>query len=316
MHTNDLSHWQHDHTFGQDQIKAGEKRTLFVVILTAVMMVIEIIAGIVYGSMALLADGLHMASHAAALCISLFAYIAARRLASDRRFTFGTGKINSLAGFGSAILLAGFALVMVTESTSRLLNPVVITFDQAIIVAVIGLIVNGVSAWLLMATPHEHHHGHDHHHHDHNLKAAYLHVLADALTSFLAIGALLAGKYWGANWLDPTMGIVGAVLVARWSFGLLRETGRVLLDQQANDKIIHQLIDAIEKPGTDRVSDVHVWSIGHGVYSAAIAIVSDAPKPPGHYRTLLPMQINIVHTTIEIHQCPSHEVDMDSYKTK
>tara|TARA_R110002049_G_C9104501_1_gene557253 strand:+ start:234 stop:1172 length:939 start_codon:yes stop_codon:yes gene_type:complete len=309
MHTNDLSCWQHDHTFGQDQIKAGEKRTLLVVILTTVMMIIEIIAGAVYGSMALLADGLHMASHAAALCISLFAYIAARRLANDRRFTFGTGKINSLAGFGSAILLAGFALVMVTESTSRLLNPVAITFDQAIIVAVIGLIVNGVSAWLLMATPHEHHHGHDHHHHDHNLKAAYLHVMADALTSFLAIGALLAGKYWGAGWLDPAMGIVGAVLVARWSFGLLRETGRVLLDQQANDKIIHQLIEAIEKSGTDRVSDIHVWSIGQGVYSAAIAIVSDVPKPPEHYRTLLPMQINIVHTTIEVHQCPSHEVN-------
>ncbi|MBL4671837.1 MAG: CDF family Co(II)/Ni(II) efflux transporter DmeF [Arenicella sp.] len=308
MHTNDLSYWQHDHTFGQDQIKAGEKRTLFVVILTAVMMVIEIIAGVIYGSMALLADGLHMASHAAALCISLFAYIAARRLSSDRRFTFGTGKINSLAGFGSAILLAGFALVMTIESTGRLINPIPITFDQAIVVAVIGLIVNGVSAWLLAATPRdqEHGHGHGHGHHDHNLKAAYLHVLADALTSFLAIGALVAGKYWGAGWLDPAMGIVGAVLVARWSYGLLRETGRILLDQQANDKTVHQLIDAIEKPGTDRVSDIHVWSIGHGVYSAALAIVSDKPKPPDHYRALLPMQIKIVHTTIEVHQCPSH----------
>lgn len=305
MHTNDLSYWQHDHTFGQDQIRAGEKRTLFVVILTAVMMVIEIVAGVVYGSMALLADGLHMASHAAALCISLIAYIAARRLASNRRFTFGTGKINSLAGFGSAILLAGFALVMATESISRLLNPVTITFNQAIVVAVIGLIVNGVSAWLLMATPHEHHHGHDHHH-DHNLKAAYLHVVADALTSFLAIGALLAGKYWGASWLDPAMGIVGAILVARWSFGLLRETGRVLLDQQANDEIIDELINSIEKPGTDRVSDIHVWSIGHGIYSAALVIISDKPMTPDHYRTLLPVQSNIVHTTIEVHHCPSH----------
>jgi len=288
MNKQDLSTWQHEHTFGQDEIKAGEKRTLLVVVLTAVMMVVEIVAGMLYGSMALLADGLHMASHTAALCISLFAYIAARRLANDRRFTFGTGKINSLAGFGSAILLAGFALVMVTESTGRLINPVAISFDQALIVAVVGLIVNGQD------------HGHDHHHHDHNLKAAYLHVLADALTSLLAIGALLAGKFWGASWLDPTMGIVGAILVARWSFGLLRETGRILLDLQADDSIVLQLSTAIEESGVDQVADIHVWSIGQGAYSVQMLIVSSQPREPDYYKQLLPRRLNIVHVTIEV----------------
>lgn len=307
MHTDVLDAWQHDHVFSQDQRRAGERRTLAVVALTAVMMVVEIAAGLVYGSMALLADGLHMASHATALGIAVFAYVISRRFASDRRFTFGVGKINSLAGFASAVMLLGFALMMVTESTDRLINPVSIAFDQALLVAVVGLVVNGVSAWILVSTPqehgHAHGHSHAHHHHDHNLRAAYLHVLADALTSILAIAALLAGKLFGANWLDPAMGIVGAALVARWSFGLIRDSSRVLLDQQADEKQVAELREAIERDSSDRVTDLHLWSIGHGIHAAEIAVVSHQPKKPEHYKSLIAAKFNIVHATVEVHRC-------------
>ena len=308
MHTTRLGDWQHGHVFGQDQQRAGEKRTLFVVGLTATMMVIEIITGLLYGSMALLADGLHMASHALALGIAVLAYVISRRSAADRSFTFGVGKINSLAGFASAVLLMGFALLMVTESTSRLINPLAIAFDQALMVAVIGLIVNGASAWILMSTPHEHSYGHshDHHHHDHNLRAAYLHVLADALTSILAIAALLAGKYFGANWLDPAMGFVGAALVARWSFGLIKDSSRVLLDKEASEKMASELRQSIEGDSSDRIADLHLWSIGHGIYAAEVAIVSDNPATPVHYKSLIPDHLNVVHATVEVHRCTGH----------
>jgi cation diffusion facilitator family transporter len=306
MHTHQLNDWTHQHVFNQNKKQAGERRTLLIVVITAVMMVIEIASGLIYGSMALLADGLHMASHTTALGIAVFAYVISRRLASDRRFSFGVGKINSLAGFASAVLLLGFALIMVIESADRFLNPIAITFDQAIVVALIGLIVNGVSAWVLMSTPHEHHHGHDHHGHDHNLRAAYLHVLADAVTSLLAIVALLAGKYYGANWLDPLMGIVGGILVARWSYGLIRETSRVLLDTQADEGRLALLRESIEKDSTDRVSDLHVWSIGHGIFAAEIAIVSDAPNTPAYYKSLIPKNLAIAHVTVEIQRCEDH----------
>jgi cation diffusion facilitator family transporter len=218
--------------------------------------------------MALLADGLHMASHAAALGIAFLAYVAARRYATDERFSFGTGKLNSLAGFASAVLLLGFALIMVTESTTRFINPVAISYDQALLVAVLGLLVNGLSAWILAAMPHDHDHAHEHeHHHDHNLRAAYLHVLADALTSILAIIALLAAKYYGANWMDPMMGIVGAVLVARWSYGLICDSARVLLDRQANASLIDALRASIEREASNRVTDLHCWSVGRRVRS-------------------------------------------------
>lgn len=296
--------------FRQDQQRAGERRTLLVVALTAVMMVVEITAGLIYGSMALLADGLHMGSHAAALGIAVFAYVISRRLATDRRFSFGVGKINSLAGFASAVMLLGFALVMLVESADRLINPLPIAFDQALFVAVLGLVVNGASAWILISTPHDHghshghhHHGHRHGHHDHNLRAAYLHVLADALTSLLAIVALLAGKHMGAIWLDPVMGIVGAALVARWSYGLIRDTSRILLDSQAADHHIDALRESIEVSPLDRVTDLHVWSIGHGIFAAEIAIVSERPKSPVDYKSLIPPSLGIVHATIEVHQC-------------
>jgi cation diffusion facilitator family transporter len=309
VHTHDLTAWQHDHVFQNDRKQAGERRTLWVVLLTAVMMVVEIVTGVLSGSMALLADGLHMASHTTALGIALFAYVLARRLASDPRFAFGVGKINSLAGFASAVLLLAFAGIMVTESVGRLIEPRSIAFDQALIVAVVGLLVNGLSAWILMSTPHDHAHGHGHQHghHDHNLRAAYLHVLADALTSLLAIVALLAGKYWGASWLDPAMGIVGAVLVARWSFGLIQESSRVLLDRQAGDDILSAVRKSVEGASSDRVTDLHVWRIGHGLYSAELAVVTHDPQPPQHYKALIPPTLNVVHATVEVHRCSAHE---------
>ena len=320
MHRQRTNEWTHDHVFSQDRERAGEKRTLLIVAVTAVMMVVEIAAGLIYGSMALLADGLHMGSHATALGIAVFAYVISRRMASDRRFAFGVGKINSLAGFASAVLLLGFALVMVIESTGRLVNPISIAFDQALIVAVVGLVVNGVSAWVLMSTPHEHsqshdpdhqdnhdhHDHHDHHGHDHNLRGAYLHVMADAVTSLLAIVALLAGKYMGANWLDPIMGIVGAILVTRWSYGLIRQSSRVLLDKQAGDDDLALLQKSIEAHSTDRVTDLHIWSIGHGIFAADIAVVSDDPQTPNHYKSLIPSTLNIVHATVEVHRCTGH----------
>ncbi|MEO0979341.1 MAG: CDF family Co(II)/Ni(II) efflux transporter DmeF [Pseudomonadota bacterium] len=326
MHKHDMSSWTHDHVFGQDKARPGERRTLVIVLVTGVFMIVEIVAGLYYGSMALLADGLHMASHAAALGISVAAYVYARRHASDRRFSFGTGKVNSLAAFASAILLGGFAVVMAVESVERLFNPVAISFDQAILVAVLGLAVNGASAWLLASTPHHHghghdhhhdhhQHGHDHHHHheedeksselhkDHNLRAAYLHVLADALTSLLAIIALLAGKYAGAAWLDPIMGIVGAVLVAHWSLGLLRMSARVLLDWQAEEPKIEKLRNALLADDSDRIADIHVWSIGQSQYAAEVVIVSDTPRSPRQYKALIPNGLGIVHVSLEVHRC-------------
>jgi cation diffusion facilitator family transporter len=304
MQSEETTSWKHDHVFAQDRERPGEKRTLIVVLITAVMMVVEIAAGLAYGSMALLADGLHMASHAAALGIAFLAYVIARRLAADQRFSFGTGKLNSLAGFASAVLLLGFALIMVTESTSRFISPVEISYDQALVVAVVGLIVNGVSAWIFAATPHGHddHHGHGHaHHHDHNLRAAYLHVLADALTSLLAIVALLAAKFYGANWLDPLMGFVGAALVSRWSYGLIRQSARVLLDRQADEKTITAIRDSLESGSGDRITDLHCWSIGPGIYAADLVIVSGNPKSPAVYRSRIPAELGVVHATVEVH---------------
>jgi len=314
----------HGHSFGQERRRPGEVRTIIVIAITAAMMLVEIVAGTLYGSMALLADGLHMASHAAALSINAFAYIYARRHAHDERFSFGTGKVNTLGGFTGAVLLAGFALAMALESIHRLIDPVAIAFNQAIFVAVVGLVVNGVSVLILGqqhgAAPghdhaddghgrgHEHNdgHGHDdhhhHHHHDHNLISAYLHVLADALTSVLAIFALLAAKYFGLNWADPLMGIVGAVLVARWSLGLLRSTSVVLLDQQGPEPICRAVRHAIEADGDSRVVDLHVWAVGPGIYSAIIAVTTTGPQDIGYYRTALPGNLGIVHVSIEIHR--------------
>ncbi len=306
MQNNSPAHSPHDHTFGQDRVRVGERRTLIVISITATMMVIEIISGMLFGSMALLADGLHMGSHTAALGITAFAYYYARKHANDKRFSFGTGKLYSLAGFTSSILLALFALLMAWESTNRFFNPVQIIFDQAIVVAFMGLIVNGVSVFILgdrhsresnIETEGSHSHGHS----DHNLRAAHLHVLADALTSLFAIFALIAGKFFGLVWMDPAMGIVGAILVARWSWGLLRETTFVLLDRQASSDIQNTIIEAIEATDGNQITDLHVWSIGPNIYSANISIVTDRPKSPEYYKSLIPNHLSLAHMTVEVH---------------
>lgn len=297
---------QHDHTFGQDLPKPGERRTLIVIALTAVTMVVEIVAGTLFGSMALLADGLHMASHATALAISAFAYSYARRHASNREYSFGTGKVNALAGFTGAVLLATFAAIMAWESARRLFEPIDIAFTQAIWVAALGLVVNGVSVLILGVGDHGHDHPHDDDHethepghHDHNLKSAYLHVLADALTSVLAIGALLAARYFGAVWIDPIVGLVGAVLVARWSIGLLRDTSRVLLDRQAPAGALESLTMAVERDDS-RIIDLHIWSIGPGVQAAIVSVESRADLSTEDYRRRIPPELHLAHVTIEI----------------
>jgi len=301
---------RHAHHFGQQRRQRGERRTVIVASLTAGFMVVEIGAGLAFGSMALLADGLHMGSHAVALGIAVFAYVYARRHAHDTRFNFGTGKVNALGGFTGAILLALFAVVMAWESVERFFYPVPIAFDQAILVAVLGLAVNGLSVIILgnghdtHDQPHHHEHEdehhHHHHHHDHNLRSAYLHVLADALTSLFAIGALLTGKYLGWTWMDPTMGVVGAVMVAVWSRGLLQATARVLLDMRAPEPLQAAIRAAIERAGTDTVTDLHVWSIGPNLYAAAICITSPAPEPSQVYRDRLPKDAGLVHVTLEV----------------
>ncbi len=300
MHTESIERWVHDHTFGQDRKKSAEHRTLIVIVITLVTMTVEIAAGIAFGSMALLADGLHMGSHASALTISAFAYYYTRRHAKDARFNFGTGKVNSLAAFASATLLALLALAMGWESIGRFISPVAIGFNQAILVAVLGLIVNGGCLAILGG------HGHSHEHKDHNLRSAYLHVLADALTSVLAIGALLAGQYLEQRWLDPLLGLVGATLVVRWSWGLLRSSARVLLDMQAPEEVGEAIRRAIESEGDNRIADLHVWSVGPGIYAAEIAIVSSRPLDPDSYYNILPGKLGLVHVTVETHLCAAH----------
>jgi len=316
MHEHSLEPWQRDHTFGLDRRRAGERRTIAVVIITLAAMVGEIAAGLVFGSMALLADGVHMGSHALALGINAAAYVVARRRAGDPRLSFGTGKINALGGFTGGILLVVFALYMVVESAQRLVTPTAIAFDGAIAVAIIGLVVNLGCAFVLAGAGEGHTHSHAHgghahthdsahaHEHDHNLRSAYLHVLADALTSVLAIVALLGGKFMGAIWLDPVMGIVGAALIARWSVQLLREAGGVLLDREAAEDLRRSVRAAIEDGGEARIADLHLWPIGPGIHAAELVIVTHSPQPPEHYKARLPREAGIVHATVEVHRCP------------
>ena len=273
--------------------------------------------GIVYGSMALLADGLHMGSHAVALGIAAFAYAYARKNAGSARFSFGTGKVNALGGFTGAILLAVFALYMVIESVGRFIQPVPISFDGAIFVAIIGLVVNGVSAWILGDAGHDHghshghDHGHHHHHHDHNRRAAYLHVLADALTSVLAIVALLAGKYAGWNWMDPMMGIIGAILVTRWSWHLLKETSKVLLDEQHQD--MEETVRQAVEDDDAKVSDLHVWAIGPNIHAAIVSVVSHQPESPTVYKKRIQAHcqslVNHANHAFKMAVCPLQTFD-------
>jgi len=304
--------WQHDHRFGTDAPATGERRTRWVVAITLAMMAGEIVAGSLYGSMALLADGWHMGTHAAALGVTLFAYVYARRHAGDPRYTFGTGKVGALGGFASAVGLAVVALLVLGESAMRLASPVAIRFDEAIAVAFLGLAVNVGCAWLLREQEHghgehdHHHHEHEHHrdhghHRDHNLRAAYLHVLADALTSVLAIAALVAGRGLGWTWLDPVMGMVGGAVIARWSWSLLRETARVLLDGEVPAERRDAMVRALEGAGGVRVADLHVWRVGPRHLAAIVSLVAAAPREPGHYRALLAGFEDLAHVTVEVH---------------
>ena len=302
----------HEHVYLGANHERNERRTWLVIAITAAMMAAEITAGSIFGSMALVADGWHMSTHAGAMLIAALAYRYARRNARNARFTFGTGKMGDLAGFASAVVLALIALLIGWESLVRFYNPVAISFHQAIAVAVIGLFVNLVCAWLLREDHAHHHHGHSHghdhhghgHHHEHatdnNLRAAYLHVLADALTSVLAIAALTLGSLYGWTRLDPMMGIVGAVVIARWSWGLIRDTGRVLLDCVPEGENLPDEIRTAIETGSDQVTDLHVWQLGPGHHGAIVSIRSKEPLEPAEYRAKLAHIHDLSHLTIEV----------------
>jgi cation diffusion facilitator family transporter len=317
MNLDDLAPWRHSHNFDTDRPARGERRTRWVVAITVTMMLVEIAAGMAFGSMALLADGWHMGTHAAALGLAVFAYVYARSHAADPRYSFGTGKVGALGGFASAVGLAVVALLVLSESAARLARPVAIHFDEAIGVAVAGLAVNLACAWLLRDRDHgrdgaadgdDGHPGgarHPHaHHRDHNLRAAYLHVLADALTSVFAIVALLTGKVLGWTWMDPVMGMVGALVIARWSVGLLRDTSAVLLDAEVASARRDAIRSAIETGRDDRVSDLHVWRVGPRHLAAIVSVVANAPRPPSAYKERLHGFQDLAHVTVEVQACP------------
>lgn len=342
----------HDHVFlGQDH-RRNERRVWWVIALTAGMMVVEIIAGNLYGSMALVADGWHMSTHAGAMLITALAYGYARRQARNPRFTFGTGKLGELAGFASAIVLALIAMLIGWDSLARLVDPVPIRFDEAIAIAAAGLLVNLVSAWLLRddhghahghgghapeQVRHDHHghdHGHDHDHdhehehrhtheddpdhahghgaahgrprrtHDNNLRSAYVHVLADALTSVLAIASLLAGRSYGWLWADPAMGVVGALVIARWSWGLIRDAGTVLLDATPQSGRMRRDIEQALDAGDGEIADLHVWQVGPGHYAAIVSLVTRHPRDSAFYKAKLAHIAGLSHLTVETQACP------------
>lgn len=302
----------HDHFFLGSDHQRNERKVWLVIALTASMMLVEIVAGTLYGSMALVADGWHMSTHAGAMLIAVLAYRFARRHAGNPRFTFGTGKLGDLAGFASAIVLALIALLIGWESLVRLTQPIHIDFNQAIAVAVVGLGVNLVCAWLLKDDhAHHHHHGHEHHHsndehhapgkgRDNNLRAAYLHVLADALTSVLAILALLLGRSYGWSWADPAMGVVGALVIARWSWGLIRDSGSVLLDAAAEGQDVRQEIREAMAPTGSQVTDLHVWQVGPGHFAAIVSLMAREPREPAAYKALLAHIHELSHVTVEV----------------
>ena len=296
-------HCPHTHTFSYANEK-GEKRTLYVLLLTLITMAAEISAGSIYGSMALLADGWHMGTHAAAFCITLFTFRYARKHQDSRQYTFGTGKVGVLGGYTSAIGLGLVALFMFGESLHRLFNPLSIQFNEAIVVAVIGLLVNVASMFLLHDhhDHHDHHHDHDHDHehaHDHNLTAAYMHVLADALTSLLAIAALIVGKYLGWVWLDPIMGIVGALVITKWAVGLMKQTAPILLDAHIERNYEQKLLTKLAQSGGE-VMDIHMWKVSSSHYAATIRLNSEANKDAAYFRQQLAEFDKLHHLTLEV----------------
>lgn len=310
MHTHSIAPWQHQHAFLGASHERNESRTWLVVLITVLMMVAEIVGGTVYGSMALVADGWHMATHAAALAIAAFAYRFARFHVNDARFSFGTGKLGELAGFGSALILAAVAAFIAYESLMRIFSPVVIRFDEAIVVAAVGLAVNLLCAWLLrdgdQAHGHAHHH-HDHHHvgmheDDHNLRSAYAHVLTDALTSVLAIFGLVMARIYGWVWMDAAVGIVGAIVIAIWALTLMRASGAVLLDMVPNRSMHAEITKRLEV-GEDRVGDLHLWRVGPGHTAMIASIVSHDPQTPAAYKARLDGIEGLSHITVEVHAC-------------
>ena len=307
-HAGSVESFQHSHNFLGEGHGRNERRTWIVVALTAGMMAVEILAGLVFGSMALLADGIHMATHAGALTIAGLAYWFARRHVRNERFTFGTGKVGDLAGFSSAMILAMVAVLVTVDAISHLLHPAAIAYTEAILVASVGLVVNVASAWLLKDDHHHDDHEHDeedhdhHHHHDNNLRSAYVHVLADALTSVFAIAALVTARYFNWQWIDPLVGIVGALVVANWAYGLMRDTGLVLLDGSAGGEV-RSGIRKILETDTDRISDLHVWRVGPGRHAAIISLVTHTPHDPMYYKARLAGLPTLAHVTVEVTPC-------------
>ncbi|HVH81094.1 MAG TPA: CDF family Co(II)/Ni(II) efflux transporter DmeF [Stellaceae bacterium] len=315
MHAHSIDEWRHDHVFLGADHDRNERRSWAVVAVCGAMMAAEIGGGWLTGSMALIADGLHMSTHAGALVIAACAYAYARRHARDERFAFGTGKLGELAAFSSAIVLAMIALLIAYQSIERFVMPVSIAFGEAIPIAALGLCVNLLSAWLLRDDHHHSHHAHGEHqqphdhHHDHahadadlNLRAAYIHVLADAAVSVLALVGLSTGYFLGWVWMDPVMGVVGALVIANWSWGLLRAAGAVLLDMRPEGlaQEIHERLDR----GGDQIADLHIWRVGPGHHAALVSLVSDRPEPPEAYKTRLAGIAGLSHLTVEVQLCP------------
>ena len=305
MHAESMESWTHNHVFlGADHAR-NERRTRMVVALCCTMLAAEIAAGILFRSMALVADGLHMSTHAAALLIAAMAYAFARRRANDRRFTFGTGKFGDLAGFTSAIVLAMIALLIAWESVARLFHPVPIAFNEAIPIAALGLGVNLLSAWLLRDEHHYDHHDDDHDHEhgrDLNLRAAYVHVLADAAVSILAVTGLIIARELGWLWIDAAMGIIGAAVISNWAFGLMRAAGAVLLDIRPNPELVGSIQKCLEQ-GSDRIADLHLWRVGPGHNAVVATIVSHEPQAPSFYKRRLAKIPGLSHVTIEVERC-------------
>lgn len=300
MQTDSGIQWDHSHDFGVDN-ENRENKVKIVFALTTVIMVLEIGAGTWSGSMALLADGWHMGTHSAAFAIAMFAYFYAKKHANNKEFSFGTGKVNYLGGFASAVALAIVALMMAIESVQRLIEPQAIHFNEAIVVAIIGLTVNIASVFLLHDDHHHDNHDHEHHHHDHNMKAAYFHVLADTLTSVLAIVALLAGKFYGWIWMDSLVGIVGAVVIFRWSYGLIKESSEVLLDKSVGTSSLIKIAKSIKAENETVINDIHIWKIASIHQAAILSVAAKNPLELNEYKEILKKCLpRLSHVSIEI----------------
>jgi cation diffusion facilitator family transporter len=304
--THDHGLWTHDHHFLGHGHERAESRARAAAIVTALFMVVEIAAGLIFRSMALLADGIHMATHVGALGLAAAAYWLARRHVANTRFTFGSGKFGDLAAFASAVVLGVIAIAVAVESVERLLTPVAVAYRDALIIAAIGLAVNVICAFIL-ADSHDHHHGHAHGHHhanDHNMRAAYVHVLADAATSVLALAALAGGLFFGLAWLDPLVGLIGAAVIASWSYGLIRDSGMVLLDAEADPDLAREIRTSVESEFEARVADLHLWRLGPGHHGLIVSLVSPGPATAESVKdTLRRRYPDLSHVTVEVAVC-------------